>query len=338
MVHYRPVLRARQGELDALADVAAVVWERMTPILELVPDDRRTVRDLCCQARDRVAASWRDGMSLVLDAGGVEPDGSLVPGGDVLAELWAEVRPVLTAVTPSVGLRAGRSAAALRAAGALDRGLALRLRAADVALPAGTLRRAVAVLLAAADLAPSDVDLVVDLGPAPADPGAVPGAVGPLLADRAWRSRTLVCGAFPPDLAGLGALELQEFARRDVQTWRAVRASLGPAGTDLDFGDYGVAHPVPAPRAGIAPPQLRYAVGDRWLVVKGHRGRNREFYDVCRQIRDHPEFAAGLGVADEQIDRRGRHGPRSRLRCGNAATWRELSTAHHLEFVVREIG
>lgn len=70
--------------------------------------------------------------------------------------------------------------------------------------------------------------------------------------------------------------------------------------------------------------------------MKGRRSP-QHFYEICRRIGAHPEFTSGLGAADAQIEARGRQGPRSRLGCGNPSTWRELSTAHHLEFVVRQI-
>lgn len=336
-VHYRPVLKARKGELDALADVAPSTWASMTPVLELVPHERRPIRDQCRVVRDRLAESWQDGMRLILDAGQAEPRDAAT-AGVVLADLWTEVRDVLAEVTPAVGLADEGALPRLRDAGALDRGLVLRLRSAELAAAPDALDRAVTAFLRPTGLGRSDVDLLVDLGPAPVDPAAPAGSVGPALSDRSWRSRTLVCGAFPRDLAGLPAMEVREVPRRDVRTWREVRGALGVAGRGLDFGDYAVAHPGPGPRGPYGPPpQLRYAVHDRWLVMKGRRGPATQFYEICRRIGSHPEFAVGLGAADAQIEQRGRHGPRSRLGCGNSATWRELSTAHHLEFVVREI-
>lgn len=330
-VHYRPVLQARKGELDALADVAQDTWARMTPLLELVPDERRPLPEQCGLVRNRLRDSWQEGMRLAVAVGAG-------PTGDAVAELWRDVRTVLAEVTPVVRLGDARALPALRAVGGLDAGIVLRLRPADLAAPSDVLDLAVGAFLGLAGLDRSQVDLVADLGPVPVDTADLPGAVGPALSDPTWRSRTLVCGAFPPDLTGLQPMELREVPRRDVRTWREVRAALGPAGRGLDFGDYAVAHPVPGPRGPYGPaPQLRYAVHDRWLVLKGRRGPATQFYEICRRIGDHPEFAAGLGAADRQIEQRARHGPRSRLGCGNAATWRELSTAHHLEFVVQEI-
>lgn len=338
-VHYRPVLQARQGELAALADLAPSVWPGLTPILELVGDEDRPVRAQCTAVRDRLRDSWQDGMRLAVDAGGVAADRSLVHGGDVLLELWTEVRAVLAEVIPVVGPADWRSVPGLRAAGALGRGMVLRPRPAELRLPIDAFDLAVRTVLALSGLDRGDVDLVADLAAEPVDAADLPGSLAPLLSDRSWRSRTLLCGAFPPDLTGVPAMEIHEVPRRDLHTWRAVRAALGPAGRDLDFGDYAVAHPVPGPRGPYRPaPQLRYAVEDRWLVMKGRRGPRTQFYDICRRIGAHSEFASGLGKADALIEERARQGPRSRLGCGSPSTWRELSTAHHLEFVVREIG
>ena len=101
---------------------------------------------------------------------------------------------------------------------------------------------------------------------------------------------------------------------------------------DIDFGDYAVAHPAAASRGSAPPPQLRYAVDGRWLVVKGPRHQAHQFFEVCRRIRNHPEFST-LGAADRLIARRAGEGPAGGLRSGSGSTWRALSTAHHLDHV-----
>ena len=102
------------------------------------------------------------------------------------------------------------------------------------------------------------------------------------------------------------------------------------------FGDYAVTHPGLV--AGLpyrSVPQLRYCVADRWLVLKGRlndpRGHD-QFFEICERIATHPDFVgAALGIADARIANPRSKGP------GNAATWREVGTTHHLDFVVRRI-
>lgn len=336
-VHYRPILQAHKGELDALSDIGADTWRRMTPVLEMAPNEQESWARASTTFRIRLAGSYQDGMRLGVDAplGGHGTSGR----AEVLADLVRVSRDVVSDVLPVLCPTDLEAVLTLRTLGIRLDGLILRLRPADLRLPAAQLAGMVEDLLAVTRVPRSVVDLLVDMGPLPAStfPDQLHSAVVRTLRGSGWRSRTLVSGAFPRYLPRVDEQwQLVEIPRRDELLWRHVRAELGPAGADLDYGDYAATHPVPS-AGGRAAPHLRYAVDGRWLVVRGRRFQPQEFFEVCRRVGAHPEFTGRLGAADEQIARRAREGPHGVLTCGNSTTWKELSTAHHLEFVVRQL-
>src|SRR5689334_14001799 len=89
VVHYRPVLRARLGEFEALARAGDSAWQAMTPVLELVPW-QRDARSACKHFLDRVLEHLPVRVFAV-DAGEVPPDTSLRHGGGVLGEVLTEL-------------------------------------------------------------------------------------------------------------------------------------------------------------------------------------------------------------------------------------------------------
>jgi hypothetical protein len=335
-IHYRPIVAARLGEFEALASAGTHTWAAMTPILELVPVER-DARAACKRFLDRVLEHLPV-RPFALDAAQVTPDTTLRHGGGVLAEVLTELRSAGLAVLPVV--RCGVAEDWLDVSRFVrPYGLVLRLRPPELIADPRELLPVVSTALARAGADPRQVDLVLDFA-------ALEGLAVPGLARQAarlreaagWRSVTVASGAFPVDLRGIAQGEVIAIRRWDVDLWRALRAgfgAVGPGAGELDYADYAVAHPrPPAGKGWRAPPQLRYTVRDRWLVVRGTPKRSREFPDMCRRIRAHPEFTADLGAADQAIVAYGSgwHGP------GNATTWRRLCTAHHLDFVAHRLA
>ena len=231
-----------------------------------------------------------------------------------------------------------RDAATLRRE--LHRGIAIRLGTVDLDEDSEDIEDALTELLNALHVERQDVDLILDLGAVNGDLSVRAGAR--LLADALrglsavdeWRNVIITGGAFPSDLSAFEPWTLGEAPRYDATLYDYLlqRRRLPRIPT---FGDYAVTHPVLSGLPYRASPQLRYCVADRWLVLKGRLNDPRgheQFFEICERIAAHPEFVgAALGNADARIANPRSMGP------GNAATWREVGTTHHLDFVVRRI-
>jgi hypothetical protein len=151
-----------------------------------------------------------------------------------------------------------------------------------------------------------------------------------------WRSITVLSGAFPADLGMHPAGVVGDYQRYDADIWAHVmnrrRLPRKP-----DYGDYVIAHPIlPTGSIGTSTPQLRYTVSDRWLTLHGRRNDPRghsQIFEVCERIATHPDFAgAALGWADAWIEGKGNG------KTGNATTWRQVGTVHHLDFVTHRLA
>jgi Beta protein len=280
---------------------------------------------------------------LLLDAGFLPPDP--VPGdefGTLGNSVMAAIDHGIDA-TPVVHLdgdrRAYRDAATLHAD--LHRGVALRLGTEDLDEDSEDIEEALTELLNALRVERRDVDLILDPGVVNGDlsvrAGArlVADALRGLSAVDEWRNIVVTGGAFPSDLSAYEPWTLGEAPRYDATLYDYLRQRRRLPRIPT-FGDYAVTHPGLV--AGLpyrSVPQLRYCVADRWLVLKGRlndpRGHD-QFFEICERIATHPDFVgAALGIADARIANPRSKGP------GNAATWREVGTTHHLDFVVRRI-
>lgn len=338
---YVPILKGKAGELDALKLVQIRTRQAMTPLVEVAPKDENptaaTVAKICRQTVGRLAKSYPD--PVMLDGGLFDLDQLIDGGRGVVAVLADEARSEGILARPV--LRIGDPARALQEAadahGTDGHGLALRVVGEDLDEDPEDLDDALDDTLTETSTSRADVDLVLDVGPIDGDV-AVRGAarlVASLLRDLPrideWRSVTVASGAFPVDLSQFSAHVIGERPRYDAQLFDRVRTKKIPR--QPDFGDYAVAHPALTVTAGpyAPPPQLRYTVADRWLVLKGRRTDPRghaQFHHICKVIAGHHEFTGTpCGVADQRIAGGSTQGP------GNGTTWRQIGTTHHLDFV-----
>lgn len=338
-VRYVPILKGRAGEIDALRLVQARTRQAMTPLVEVAPkdetDNAAALARICKQTIGRLTKSYAD--PLMLDGGLFDLSGPVDTGRGVVGLLADEARsegltaqPVLRISDPT---RAFHEAAEAHATDA--RGLTIRLNGEDLDEDPEDVDDALDHVLTATGIAEADVDLLLDLGPLDGDVAVRGGArmVLSLLRDLPkidqWRTVTVASGAFPVDLSQFTANQIGERPRYDAQLYDRVRNRRVPR--QPGFGDYAVTHPALGVTGHFAPPQLRYTVADRWLVLKGRRNDpqgNAQFHRICHIISQHPEFAGTpIGTADQRIAGDSSEGP------GNGTTWRQIATTHHLDYV-----
>ena len=345
-VLYVPVLKGRRGELAALAVIQPMTRKAIMPLLEIVPasveepERPSQLRTIISRTAKRLEA-WA-GNRLLLDAGLLPPGAA--PGeefGTLGNSVMAAIDQGVDA-TPVVHLdddpQVYRDAVTLHKE--LHRGLALRLAAEDLDEDSEDIEDALTELLNTLHVERRDVDLILDLGAVNGDlsvrAGArlVADALRGLSAMDEWRNVIIVGGAFPSDLSVFEPWILGEVPRYDALLYDYLRQRRRLPRIPT-FGDYAVTHPVLSGLPYRSSPHLRYCVADRWLVLKGRlndpRGHD-QFFEICERIAIHPDFAgAALGNADARIANPRSKGP------GNASTWREVGTTHHLDFVVRRI-
>jgi hypothetical protein len=347
-VMYVPVLKARQGELTALGLIQPVTRQHVLPLLQIEPGTldeeygRPDVRKAIDKAVTRLGP-WV-GQRLLLDVGLLATEVALRDGSGAIGYAVSEVLDKGPRPTPVLRLDDGQLARRDAAAAHADlrTGVAIRLSDADMDEDYEDIDEALTSILRELALDRFDVDLVLDLGCVIGDLAvrtfsrlAVDLLRGLSFADE-WRQVIVTAGAFPADLGEIVPWEIGELPRYDAALYDRVQERRRLPREPI-FGDYAVTNPVATNQGYRSAPNLRYAVADRWLFLKGRlndpRGHD-QFYEVCERIAVHPDFVgAALGVADARIanPRANGRGP------GNASTWRSIGTAHHLDYVVQRL-
>jgi len=341
---YVPVLKGRQGEFAALASLQPSTRQRILPMVEIIPGPAEEANALKAVI-DRTAKKLRPwaGERLLLDAGllatDVEVHGGLGAVGYSVVAATGELVDATPVVRLNDEVRSHLDAAAVHTHN--GSGIAVRLNAEDLDEDSEDIDAALADLLRMLGAERSEVDLVLDLGVVIGDLGVRAGsriaadALRGLSAIDQWREVIVTAGAFPEDLSTFGPWTIGEPIRYDAALYDHLQQRKRLQRMPI-FGDYAISHPLLATGPAFPPaPQLRYTVADRWLTLKGSRNDPRgheQFYEVCERIARHPEFTgAALGSADALIADPRSKGP------GNASTWREIGTTHHLDYVVQRL-
>lgn len=337
--HYRPILKGKAGEYRALVRLDATTAGRMTPVIEIIdPPAGRSLDDHAAREARALQRAWPANASII-DAAALHTSSATATQA-YFDMLRAAGVPALPAV--GVGADTGYRAAIAAVVARDGRGVCLRVRADDVV--SGAFSAAGTALLADVGVGSTDVDLLLDVGEIlPGQLGQAQLAAAALLSAAEpldqWRTLTLAAAAFPINLAGMPANSVSAVPRSDWQLWRAVaRAATGriPA-----FGDYAIAHPVLM--TGFDPVtmqisgSIRYTASDEWLVAKGRSTRTagwQQMRAVAAQLVARPEYAGpSFSWGDQFIADCAAGGP-----TGNAGSWRQVGTSHHLTFVTDQLA
>jgi Beta protein len=192
------------------------------------------------------------------------------------------------------------------------------------------------------------VDLILDFGPISESQknSTAFTAVSLIqqLKSEIWKTFTLASGAFPVNLEQVKGGTHGYLERTDWEVWKMVfnRLQMNSENeSPIFFGDYGINHPDFPSANGFMTivPSLRYTLitEPKWLALKEAKSDqgNKAFFDLCRRLVRMPEYAGRHHCwADDEIYERaqGRGGP------GNATTWRELGSVHHITTVVEQLA
>lgn len=355
---YFPILKARQGELNALTHCSPGTLAELRPIIELHEQDTDQLDapgqvELLAKSVTKLEKAWPQGRGTAfLDAAGIEPDVEdesfvgLTPR--LLKRLADEDLSSSSSFAPV--LRLSDSDALRRSVAELGpQELCIRIGAEDldnVVAPIDVLAEALA---ADAGVPVQSVDVILDFGAVENDGHLAMAArlarfVLPMLASGGWRSLAVGAGAFPVNLSDVSAFTTGTLPRRDLILWESI--GNFQLLREIDFSDYAVTHPLlPVGQAFAAPPQIRYTHGSDWLALKGLRTDRRghaQFYDLCAQLRRElgdrvtpREASWGDRYFHDAADRG--EGVDNGVGPGNAATWRAIATSHHLAYVVNDL-
>ena len=339
---YLAILKAREGEYEALATLRPSVRADITTLLVLrggpkAKDDAGRLGE----ALDRQRTSMgREGPVIL--------DGELLDEPTIFADCLAVARAKQWLAVPSTRLdRPASYQDVVREAARDGRGAVLRLGREDL-MPGGEpLIDRLHALLGRVELAPENVDLVIDLREISwMHVGALNVTVRSTIQDLPWVGRwrhLAVAGSgmpatlreFPPD-------QISPVPRPEIALYDAIFARRRALPRLPTYADYGVAHPEPvddlaeksAPNMSAS---LRYSTEYELLIVKGYLVRSsgyERFPSLLAELVEHSDFAgASFSDGDARIKAAAEGaGP------GNSTKWRSWATSHHLSLVRQQIA
>ncbi|MDO8770845.1 MAG: beta family protein [Burkholderiaceae bacterium] len=130
------------------------------------------------------------------------------------------------------------------------------------------------------------------------------------------------------------------YPRNEWRAWREAVKFDPSTAEHMVFGDFAAdsAKMVFGGNGARPIPHCRYTTGTQWLVVRGNEtgSMHEVMQDVFNRVLDSGEFSgASFSEADAYINHVARNNSEG---AGNASTWRQINTTHHITRVVADIA
>jgi len=327
---YVPILRSKAGEATALQNLSAANKARMFPLIHISAKPPSAFAT-------KIAVSWAK-LPMALDGlfyAGVM--GSTAQFTKIFHELGkggVRVIPSVECDSPAPYVAAIKGLIGRYAPG-------LVITATPRHLPT------LVAWVAAEGWKPADVDLVINVGVISAYGASlvVPVVISaiqsyiPSLSP--WRSVTLASSAAPKDFGALSS-GLNLIARDDWHLWQRVSSQVP---FQLDYGDYGVAHPdltePPGAAMARATVSARYTLDDEWMFIKGSPIGGQRGKPMPAQYTAHAKALAALpqfgGLAACWADQRIQQIVAGKGTSGSRQTWVEIGANRHLSLVANRL-
>lgn len=342
---YVPLLKARRGELSALAEVNSIGRNSITPLVDVGPwaatEDSLAFSTFANQLVESLETGWSESGPVWLDTSliGDRTDAHVDRHRTIMQAAAGSGLRLVPVVRPDLA-ELGR----VEAIG-FDNGICVRLRPADFAGDAG---EAAARVAEAAGVPCGRTDVIIDLGAVDerADETAFFAARQMLLAlarPAELRSVILAASSFPVDLSAIRGRGETHLRRGEWALWKRVRDAVPFA---VSFGDYGISHPAfSAPVRRGPPPSVRYTTGETYFLVK-RRPATEEgeepWRDLARYLvtrAEYQRYGPDFSWGDGEIMRYAKKEERSPggTGWGGGMQWRKIGTSHHLAVVVQDL-
>lgn len=346
--HYVPAVQNKSGELQALKEMSASAWDRMTPVVNLVgprtqskPLRAQTIAGWVKRVEDTVGDHL-----IYLDVLRLDPT-RLVETSEgrtpVLAHIYAEARKRRMRFVPVTRVgdtTKGRVDVVAGAAREDGNGVALRFPFLTMAIPPGTTRTAlIRKVLDKLECDISCADLLIDLEYLDPDDDLdapqLAESLDAMAAIGSWRSIVVLGSSIPRTLSCVAEGTIGTLRRREWELW----TQLGVCGLSRlpAFGDYAIQHPYP-PAEGGGPgmrANIRYTTAKATLVARGKgsvlQEGKEQYQELCQQLVAQAAFSGRSYTWGDRLIQDCANGT---IEPGAQAMWRGVGTSHHLQFMI----
>lgn len=348
--HYVPILKGKMAEYDALATLGDLTKQRLTPVIEVIPPEKKGLEDHLLATIAKIQKAWGVDRRFFLDVPWILDTETVPDRRTAVAFLLDGARARGLQAIPVTTLNRGPAYnASVKDALAVDKcGMCLRLIGKDFGRK--DLQLQIDRLLKTLGTTVDATDLLIDFRSISEGQASALAAGAETLLNQVpnlagWRTLTLAATAFPPNLSGVATGTMVTIERTEWLLWTTLR-QRGPTLKRIPtFGDYAVEYPdlavIVDPRVLRVSSQLRYAADQNWVVLKGTSIRSSSkrtpvrFPDLCRVLVKRAEYRGrSFSWGDRYIHdcAKDKDGP------GNPTKWRQVGTNHHLTFITDQIA
>jgi hypothetical protein len=349
---YCPALRLKAGELEGVRQLATDVADRILPRFIVPPQSERDeMNPLLFEVEESpdvsiaLGAHWRQ-RSVLIDATHIidEYDRNRL-------KIWlpamferarkSDVRAIPMALLADLG---DAQAPAFRATIATGERIKFAICVPSDKTVNPEFSAAMTEALGRLGLAPGDCAVLVDFGgsefgnPAIVAP-IIGGALETLQDFGAWQ-QIIFQGTHYPETNPAKDGSVEVWPRNEWLSWRQAVNFDPTTAEHMIFGDYAAdcAKMTFDSRGGFAIRHIRYATSDSWRIQRGVESGTdtHRMHGVYKAVFDYHEFAgAGFSKADAYIAHAAKN---PTAKPGNATTWRQLNTTHHITQTVADIA
>jgi Beta protein len=352
--HYVPIVKWRQGEYQALMNLANDRKDKVTPLLEIPQekwdfDEEKPSVSLdhhMSKFGKRLYAKWRDRYCFV-DSGLIEGAEKMADGTHHLVHIFELARNEGAKPIPVTGLSRHRAyQAATRTIIQTDeRGVCIRLTPSDFS---DKLPLALSTLISQLGVNVRQVHLLVDTSDtdssnADALAESWKQKLNQIPTPKEWATLTIAGSSFPQQLPSTIYRPHNLAPRNEWQAYQAIREHcLHMLGRIPSFGDYACTTPHAAkldPRLIDPTAKIKYTTPSGWFITVGKKvkehGRN-QYHMLCADLVAHKPLV--------YCGRKYSHGDQFIDDCANGGTtgspgsWPAAASNHHITMVTLDLA
>jgi hypothetical protein len=354
--HYTPILKWKSAEAQALAKLSEKEKDLISPLIQLVMPSPKIPKkgDRIKTAQEQFEETIKDFEENLLDipkeideSWGKRPiflDLSLLYTAPLKIKTFENILSVgeqmKLNLVPVINLSSEEEIkkTTVNAVKKNKHGLCLRLVGSDFA-DIEKLSSSLQDLLQKYDLLPRDIDLLVDLKEYEDGKYIKCSDMSQQIPDlSAWRGFIIASGAFPEDLSKCTVGDKNPIPRRDWDGWMK-QVTSSTIKRKPSFADYTIQHPVYKEMARFFSPSasIRYTLYDKWIVMRGQRGKHVQYLANANILSGLPEFfGENFSYGDAYIKEKGKDLKSNKP--GNATTWLVAGINHHIACVASQLA
>ena len=335
--HYVPILKAKGGEFWALANLKPATKSVITPVIELVPPDKKNTFEGQLEKKlIGLKQCWPES-PFFFDVRYATSKSEL-PSAATLNTAFKRSRVHEINAIPVTRLGYSQKfQEALKGVIETDgNGVMIRLGGADLGIK-DKLHTALSNLCKFLGISEKDAHLLIDYGFRHPDEyedlihlqelhlGKVP-------TPNKWRTLTVASASFPESIKDLPTGKWEPLDRTEWRSWECL--TLDNAPRRPAYGDYGVRHPS-LPGFGTPKPNLRYTLENQYLCRRDN-AKHVAMKAICKSLIALPEYMGPkFSNGDLAISKTAAN--QSSGGTGGGKEWTQWCSNHHFEFVATQI-